>query len=104
MQFVILIVDDADREHLRPLHQDAHYRYMRDNDHRLLLRGGLQGQGGAFIGGLLVIEAESVEEARAVVEGDPYAKAGLQQSVQMFPFHAAHVSDPARWASAAARK
>ena len=99
MPFAILIIDSVEREHLRPAHQEAHYGYMQANDHRLLLRGGLQGPHGRFIGGLLVIDAATIEDARAFVEGDPYALAGLHGSVQIFPFHAAQVGDPARWVS-----
>jgi hypothetical protein len=38
-------------------------------------------------GSLVVVSAESLEAARAIADSDPYAKAGLFESVDVRPFN-----------------
>jgi uncharacterized protein len=38
-------------------------------------------------GSLVIVETDTIEEARAIADADPYAKAGLFQSVEVKPFN-----------------
>jgi uncharacterized protein YciI len=38
-------------------------------------------------GSLVIVEAETIEEARAIADADPYAKAGLFESVDVKPYN-----------------
>lgn len=38
-------------------------------------------------GSLVIVETDTIEEARALADADPYAKAGLFQSVEVKPFN-----------------
>ncbi|TWB51988.1 hypothetical protein FBZ98_105474 [Rhizobium sp. ERR 922] len=38
-------------------------------------------------GSLVIVEAESVEAAKALADADPYTKAGLFESVEIKPFN-----------------
>ena len=61
-------------------HREAHLKFLRglaDQD-RLLLAGALTEP---VDGGWLVVRAESAAAARAMVDADPYALAGLIRSV-----------------------
>jgi uncharacterized protein len=42
--------------------------------------------GERMIGSMLIVEAENEAEARALLAEDPYAKAGLFQSVELLPW------------------
>ena len=39
-----------------------------------------------FLGSLIVAEFDSLEEARAWADADPYVKAGVYESVEVSPF------------------
>ena len=38
-------------------------------------------------GSLVIVSAETIEAARAIADSDPYAKAGLFESVEVRPFN-----------------
>ncbi len=38
-------------------------------------------------GSLVIVETDTIEEARAIADADPYTKAGLFQSVEVKPFN-----------------
>lgn len=38
-------------------------------------------------GSLVIVEAETIEAARAIADADPYAKAGLFESVDVKPYN-----------------
>lgn len=40
-------------------------------------------------GSILIIEAETMEAARAIADADPYAKAGVFDSVKIYPWRQA---------------
>ena len=56
-------------------------------EHLVKIGGPMLGaDGGTPVGSMIVIEAESLEAAKAWAALDPYAKAGLWQSVSIRPF------------------
>lgn len=73
-----------DMEQRRTPHREAHLKFLRAAGERgeLLLAGALTDP---VDGGLLVVVAESAGAARAWVDGDPYAAAGLVRSVTIRP-------------------
>ena len=54
---------------------------------RLAFAGPFLDADGKSDGSLVVVKAETVEEARALAEADPYARAGLFASVEIRPWN-----------------
>jgi uncharacterized protein YciI len=52
-------------------------------DGKLAFAGPFLGDDGKPTGSLVVVKAETIEEARQIAESDPYAKAGLFSDVQV---------------------
>jgi uncharacterized protein len=94
MFYAILCVDVDDslalRAETRPAHI-ARLQALRDQG-RLLLAGphpaidSLDPGPAGFTGSLIVAEFESLEDARAFADADPYVAAGVYQSVTVKPF------------------
>jgi len=86
MNFVLYCVDKADHGHLRAENRPAHLDYLKSNLDRIVLAGPTTTEdGAAMTGSVLVIEADRAA-AEAFAAGDPYAKAGLFESVTIKPF------------------
>lgn len=84
MHFAILCIDKPDSFELRKATRPAHLEYMKDYAHRALAIGPvLSDDGETMNGSLLIIDFEDRAEAEAFCAGDPYAKAGLFQSVEI---------------------
>ena len=79
MHFVIHAIDRADagslREHTRPTHLD----YLGGFD--VVFGGPMLDDDGAMCGSLIVVQAEDRAAAEAFAAGDPYALAGLFETV-----------------------
>jgi uncharacterized protein YciI len=87
MNFVLYCVDKADHGHVRAENRPAHIEYLKNNLERIVIAGPLTSEDGeAPIGSVLIIEAEDRAAAEAFAAGDPYAKAGLFESVTVTPF------------------
>lgn len=87
MQFVLYCVDKPDHAQVRADNRPAHLAYLNDNLNRLHIAGPLTSDDAASVlGSLLVIEAADRAEAEAFAAGDPYAKAGLFESVTIEAF------------------
>lgn len=67
------------RAQLRPAHRD----YMKSFGARVRLGGPLLDENGQGIGGLMVIEAENLEDVRDIVANDPFEKAGLSERIDI---------------------
>ncbi|MCF3640011.1 YciI family protein [Rhizobium sp. TRM95111] len=50
---------------------------------KLAFAGPFLGDDGKPTGSLVVVKAETIEEARSIAESDPYAKAGLFASIEV---------------------
>ncbi len=56
---------------------DRHFQYLERHRDRIPIAGGLREiPGGAFVGGLWVLETENREEAVRLIENDPYFRSG----------------------------
>ncbi len=87
MHFVIVNHDKADSADLRMTTREAHLDYLRALGDDLLVAGPTLGDDGKSpIGSVVIIEAESLEAAKAFAAGDPYAQAGLFESSTVIPW------------------
>lgn len=84
MIFVIIGHDGPDGQAKRKLHRQAHLDRMEplDKAGKVLLAGPLTDGAGS----LIVIEAQSPEEARAFVDQDPYVTEGVFARYEIHPF------------------
>jgi len=84
MIFVILGFDGPDGEARRKIHRPAHLANLQPLDQagRVLLAGPLTDKTGS----LIVIEADSLEEARKFALEDPYTVNGVFERVEVHPF------------------
>lgn len=84
MKFVILGFDGPEGEARRKVHRPAHLARMEtlDAQGRVILAGPLTDK----VGSLIVIEAESLEEAEAFANEDPYKVHGVFERVEVHPF------------------
>lgn len=86
--YVLVCNDKPDSLELRLANREAHLAYARGFADRLKVAGPLLDEAGNMAGSLLILEAESLEDARAFNLDDPYHKAGLFASVQVTAFKA----------------
>lgn len=87
MNFALTCIDKAGHGHVRTENRPAHLDYLKGQVDRLLIAGPLLADDGeSVLGSLLVIEAADRAEAEAFAAGDPYAKAGLFDSVTIKAF------------------
>lgn len=84
MKFVILGYDGPDGEARRKVYRPAHLARMEplNAQGRVILAGPFTDKAGS----LIVIEAESLEEARAFAREDPYTIHGVFERVEVHPF------------------
>ena len=86
--YVLVCNDKPDSLELRLANRQAHLAYAGGFAGKLKVAGPLLDEAGNMAGSLLILEADSLEEARAFNLGDPYQKAGLFASVQVTAFKA----------------
>ena len=84
MKFVILGIDGPDAEAKRKIHRPAHLAKMEPLDRagKVVLAGPLTDKTGS----LIVIEADSLEEAQLFAHEDPYTVHGVFERVEVHPF------------------
>jgi len=87
VRFVLFCEDKADAEALRLETREAHLAYVATKREMIRLAGPLLSDDGEhMVGSMFVIEAESIEDVRALNAGDPYTRAGLFGRVTIHPF------------------
>ena len=84
MKFVILGFDGPEGEARRKVYRPAHLANMEplDQQGRVVLAGPLTDKTGS----LIVIEADSLEEAERFAKEDPYTANGVFERVEVHPF------------------
>ncbi len=84
MKFVILGFDGPDGQEKRKLYRSAHLANLEllNSAGRVVLAGPLTDQTGS----LIVIEADSLDEARQFANEDPYTVYGVFDRVEVHPF------------------
>ncbi len=83
MLFAIICVDKPSSLEIRKANREAHLGFLRNLGDRLKAGGPLLDDGGNPAGSLLIVEADSQEDARAISEKDPYGSAGLFEAVKV---------------------
>jgi len=84
--FVMSCIDKPDSEALRLATREAHLAYVRAGSLTVKLAGPYLTESGAMAGSLFIIEAPDRAAVETFSANDPYAKAGLFQSVDIRPF------------------
>ncbi|MBX3236674.1 MAG: hypothetical protein KF814_11015 [Nitrospiraceae bacterium] len=94
MKFVILGFDGPEGQAKRKIHRSAHLARLEplNKQGRVILAGPLTDKTGS----LIVIEAASLEEARAFADGDPYSVHGVFARVEVHPFEQVLPNSPAQ--------
>lgn len=82
MTFVLYCVDKPDHGHVRAENRPAHIDYLKENIDRIVIAGPMTSDDGETVkGSVIVVNDASRADAEAFAAGDPYAKAGLFESV-----------------------
>lgn len=96
MLFAIHCLDKSLSTGLRAVTRDAHLGYVASSGDKIVIAGPLLSDDGErMVGSFIVLDAGTLDEARAWNAGDPYMKVGLFEHVDIHPF---------RWTIADGRK
>jgi len=88
MFYAIICTDKPDSLPLRLETRPAHRDHLKALGDVLKIAGPFTNEDGSHMNGsLLIVEADSLEDAKAIAERDPYAKAGLFAGVQVKPWN-----------------
>ncbi len=85
MLFIFHCTDKADSTDLRAATRPSHLEYLQKNVARMKI-GGPFLKDGKPAGSLIVAEAADEADAAAFINADPYALAGLFESVSISPY------------------
>jgi len=84
MKYAVLFEDNDEFAHMRPKFMADHLQFLSDNSSRIEIAGPLKdGLSGEPAGGLWVVDADSAEQAQALVESDPFWPTGLRKSIRI---------------------
>jgi len=87
MLFVFICTDKPDVLPIRKEKRPEHLAYLKSLGEALKFAGPFtQEDGETMNGSLIVVEAPSLQAAREIAGGDPFAKAGLFASVEIRPW------------------
>jgi len=87
MLYAIICIDKPGHIEVRKANRDAHLAHIRSTGGAITQAGPFLDTEGEMCGSLLIYEAEDITEAEAWAEADPYAGAGLFQSVHIHPWN-----------------
>ena len=87
MLFAAMCHDKADHLAVRLATRDAHVAWLKSLGGKVRIAGPFLDETAEIMqGSIVVIEAESLAEAKAVFAADPYAAAGLFETVEIRPW------------------
>jgi uncharacterized protein len=87
MLYACICKDIPNAGELRQQTREVHLEHLRGYAGAIVSAGPLLGDDGSTpVGSLLIVEAESLEAAREMMDDDPYAKAGLFERVDVYPW------------------
>ena len=82
--FLVIAYDAPGSETARDTELENHLDYVERNVDRYLVCGPLRKPGEEpLIGSFFLVSAESADEARALVSGDPYVQCGMYAEIQV---------------------
>ncbi len=89
MIFALICKDRPGKLEVRLANRPAHLDYLTGLNEagRLKFAGPLTGDDGKPLGSLVAVEADDRAAAEAIAAGDPYARAGLFESVEIHPWN-----------------
>ncbi len=88
--FVVFATDKNGHANVRAENREDHIAFLRGHGHPVKIAMGgptMDDESDGVSGSLLVLEAETLAQARAFCADDPYAKAGLFESTEVRPFN-----------------
>jgi uncharacterized protein YciI len=87
MHFTVYCLDHPNMVARRLENYDAHKAYLQTAPVKALISGPLtQSDGQTMIGSFFLYEADHIEDIKKFVEGDPFNKAGIWNTVDIRPF------------------
>ncbi len=87
MLYAIICQDKSDSQHIRTENRPLHLDYLKANTEHIHAVGPLLGDDEqSMVGSLLIMNFENRAAAKTFATGDPYAKAGLFESVTITPW------------------
>jgi uncharacterized protein YciI len=87
MLYAAICTDKPDSLALRKANRPEHLAYLESLGDALVFAGPFtEADGESMNGSLIVVEASSLDEACAIIGGDPFAKAGIFASVDIRPW------------------
>lgn len=86
--FALVARDKPERFDLRAETRPAHVGHLESLGDRLLCAGPTLNKDGKPDGSLVIFEASDIESALAFADADPYAEAGLFDTVRVRPYSA----------------
>lgn len=87
MLYACICKDKPDSGDIRQQTREAHLEHLRGHAGAIVSAGPLLNDDGTRpVGSLLIVEAGSLDAAREMMEADPYAKAGLFEQIDAYPW------------------
>ena len=87
MQYAFYGLDKPGGIEIRTANRDAHVAHLRRHIDNIVMAGPLLSEDGAtMIGSLIVVDFADKARGDGVLAADPYAKAGLFESVEVRPW------------------
>jgi hypothetical protein len=87
MLYAVICTDKPDSLAIRKANRPDHVEFLQSLGDRLVLAGPFtEPDGQTMNGSLIVIEAASLQAAKDIAAGDPFAKVGLFASVEVRPW------------------
>jgi uncharacterized protein YciI len=87
MLFALICTDKPNGLAIRKANRPDHLAYLESLGDTLVFAGPFTEEDGQTMNGsLIVVEANSLRDARAIADGDPFAQAGLFVSVEIRPW------------------
>ncbi len=85
--FLVICRDGTDAASLRAGHLDGHLQHVEANWRRYVTAGPVREPGGeALVGSVFLVLADTLDEARRLMQADPYVTCGLYASIEYKEF------------------
>lgn len=82
MRVALITRDKPDALQVRLDNRDAHLAYIKETG-VVEMAGPFLDENGAMCGSMIIMDVDSLADAQAWADGDPYAKAGLFEKVRI---------------------
>lgn len=81
--YLVFCRDAPNSGNLREDHLEGHLKHVERNWRRYVTAGPIREPGGAsLVGSVFLVLADSLEDAKALMEGDPYITCGMYESIE----------------------